>query len=879
MTWRDLPRPAPQASTVVRWEAEHPSATNFPPENPFAPGNPTEAAALSAGAWIGAESHGRAFFLEYTVDVPKAASYQLYARKFWKHGPSRFRFDEQGFQSVGGDVALLDEVPLRQFVVANWVDMGRAELTAGRHVLRIELDKTHGASAWDAFVLTDGPFRPHGQLAPGQAQPAAPDGWFTFDPELDTFEASPLDLSRLNAAVPANAEPITARGGQLLRGSSAEPLRIWGVGIHEDSLGLAEPELDYLARSLAKRGVNFLRIHTKIWQSDDFSRVDPKRLDAVQHLVAALAARGIYTSLSIYFPLTGKPRAADGFPGYDGERESFALQYFDDRFAGILRGWWRQILTQESPYARPPLGRDPALALLELVNEDSSLFWTFNPYEMVPAAAMPGFERRFGAWLVTRYGSLQRAFDEWGQPGVRGDDVRAGRAGFVGLWSIAHDKTKRGRDTAEFLTRLMRDFYGASYRYLKDELGFRGVVVCSNWLTADGRVLGPLDKWANTVCDAMDHHGYYGGPHTGGPGATYAVSQGDRYTDASALRFDPTEDGKARQLELPIADATYDGKPSLVSEIGWARPNRFRAEAPFVAAAYGSLQGTAGLVFSTIGSPGFDRLLGKFSVSDPAILGQFPAAALAFRRGYVRTGAPVVTIDANLDRLFALEGWAFGGGASLDALRSRDVPSYGGPSLFDAAAVHPLTYLVGPIALSFGKGSGKSELQDLTRWLDTQAGVVKSVTGELAWSWHDGVATIDAPRVQGATGFLAARERIELTDVRVEAGFEYGTVLVVSLDGAPIASSSELLVQVMTEAENQGFRTSGDKQKTIDSTGGPPVVVKRITGAVSFKRGPTGPRRFVALDPNGRPWREATTATDRLVLLPDALYYVVTRSP
>ena len=60
----------------VWWEAEKPTATNFPPpeRNPFAPLNEREATVLSEGRWIGITGkYAETPFLEYEVTVPQTA--------------------------------------------------------------------------------------------------------------------------------------------------------------------------------------------------------------------------------------------------------------------------------------------------------------------------------------------------------------------------------------------------------------------------------------------------------------------------------------------------------------------------------------------------------------------------------------------------------------------------------------------------------------------------------------------------------------------------------------------------------------------------------------------------------------------------------------
>ncbi len=70
--------------------------------------------------------------------------------------------------------------------------------------------------------------------------------------------------------------------------------------------------------------------------------------------------------------------------------------------------------------------------------------------------------------------------------------------------------------------------------FTKEELGFKGLIVCSNWITADERILGPLDKWTNTVGDIMDRHGYFSGRHKGETSG-WSISRGDQYEDRCAL--------------------------------------------------------------------------------------------------------------------------------------------------------------------------------------------------------------------------------------------------------------------------------------------------------------------------------------------------------
>ena len=119
-----------------------------------------------------------------------------------------------------------------------------------------------------------------------------------------------------------------------------------------------------------------------------------------------------------------------------------------------------------------------------------------------------------------------------------------------------------------------RTFYKETQDYLRS-LGFKGVITASNWATADPRVLGPLEKYSYTPTDFIDRHGYFGGRHKG-EASEWSIRDGHTYTDRSALRFDPDSPGKPRAFVHPAMDPSYDGKPSMISETTWNRPNRYR---------------------------------------------------------------------------------------------------------------------------------------------------------------------------------------------------------------------------------------------------------------------------------------------------------------
>ncbi len=859
----------------IWWEAEKTQTDNFPPPKiaPFAPNNPEEADPLSNGQWISADGKRTTpLFLEYTVTVPEGAEYWFYTRKFWQHGPFRWRWDDTPWRMVG-TTHLMDSVQIALHVEVNWISLGKVALGAGDHRLRIELTESDGPAAFDCFVLTRTPLQPRGKLQPNQRYRTTLANWFIFDPETDAFTPSAIDLRFLNEAVAGEAGFIQAKGESFIHPQTGKPVRFWAVNSGPDVLQMEPDSMAYMARFLAKRGVNMVRLHGRLFTDADFRTISPDTVNRLFAFVEAMKAEGIYTGLSIYFPLWLTMQPDMGFAGYSGQHP-YGLLFFNPQFQQIYRGWWRSLLATVNPATGKTLAEDPAVAMVELVNEDSYFFWTFDPYKSVPGPQMALLETQFGTWLTQKYGSSAKALAQWQtdqnspQP-VQADQPQAGRVAFIPLADVFGKRdARRSQDTAAFLADNQKQFFTNTMGWLRQDLGYKGLVYASNWITANAQILGPLDKYTNTVADFMDRHGYFDGFHEG-PAASYDVRVGDRFRDRAALRFQPQDSGE--DFSLPIMDLRYNDKPSTITELNWSQPNRFRADFPLLAAAYGSLQDTDGLFLFHTSNPSWESSLGKFPIATPAIMGQFPATALMYRQGLLETGKAVVNANLKIKDVYGLRGSPLTAPQNLDALRQQDLR---GTDRAAATTLDPLAFLVGKVNLRFSEQDDATQPVNLSEFINRSAKTVRSSTGQLLWNYAQGLVTVNAPAVQGATGFLGSEGTVKLNDISIQTDLDYGTVLVIALDQRPIAQSHRLLLQVMSEEQNFGWRTSGNPTQTIEHVGNPPIVVRKLSGQVQVNRSDAASLHITALDWNGYPVTSLGKG-GTISLQPETPYYLI----
>ncbi|MBN1816536.1 MAG: hypothetical protein JW828_04200, partial [Sedimentisphaerales bacterium] len=690
---------------------------------------------------------------------------------------------------------------------------------------------------------------PRGPLKPGQRTKKANPGYFAWEPQVDPFtDNALLDLRGLNEDVAGEKGYVKAQNNELILGDG-KPVKFWAANAGGVIHSLDHDSHIYLARHLAKRGINMVRLHGGIYSSRN-PAVDTKKLDNIHHFVWAMKQEGIYANLSFYFPAWFR---LDPWHR-EGDRWNFMLLFFDPDMQNIYFQWADALLKTRNPYTGIPLGKDPAVAIVEIQNEDSHFFWTFDK-KNVPPERWETLQKLYGTWLTKQYGSLEKAAAAWGGVTNPEDRPLEGRMELLSAWNMtgaglraAPRNAKRVSDQVRFLMENMRAFYQKAIDHFRMPCGYEGLISCGNWRTADESLLGHLEQYCYTAGDVIDHHGYFDHNHKG-EGATWSVRPGHTFASQSALSL---------QYANPLPFVEVDGYPSMISEIGWPMPNMYRAEWPFLTAAYGSLHGLDAICHFSIGSASWDQAVGKFPMNTPVVLGGFSATSLLYRQGYVQEAPRVVNENGSLGELFLLKGSQVFVSEAMDQLRAQQAPSDHTGRI--TQQIDPATFYVGRVTRSFKAGSDPSTMMDLSKCIDRQAKTLTSVTGELTWDYGSQTVTINTPKAQGAAGFLSRKGRIELNDITVEMANDYGTVLVVALDDQPLASSQKILIQCMTIDQLYGWDSSeaAGLGGAIRDVGSAPWGVKLIKARVSLRWKGDGPARVAACDENGYPTDKKT---------------------
>lgn len=799
---------------------------------------------LSGDDWLSHFGAGAPPEAAYRFAAPEAGEYFFWIRANSVAGPRlSYRLGDGPWVEVDLRHAVenlniaADGKPDLRFI--SWNRAGKVTLDEGSQTVRFRFhsdNNNHGGL--DCFVFTKTPFVPRGALKPGEKSGKANPGYFSWEPDADQFtKDAVIDLSHLNEEVAGQDGYVRAEGNDFVL-ADGRKVKFWGANLGPGIWTLDHESHIYLAKNLAKHGVNLARLHGGIYDARD-PQVDRRRLDSLQHMVWALQQEGIYVKLSFYFPL---------WFYLDADQRPFMLLYFDPEMQDIYFRWADELLKTENPYTGMPLGKDPAVAMVEVVNEDSHFFWTFGKKNM-PTRRWQNFTKLYGDWLKAKYGSLDKAVDAWGDVREPDDNPDAGRMELYGAWDMTTDgvkanarKRKRIGDQVQFLTENMRGFYGQAVDFFRNECNYRGLVSCSNWHTADARMLDALERYCYTAGDVIDHHGYYDHHHQG-ESSSWSVRPGHTFRSQSALHL--------REAN-PLPYVETDGYPHITSEIGWPMPNMYRAESAFLTAAYGSLQGLDGVIHFAVGSTSWDQSVQKFVLSNPVALGSYFATALAYRREYVREAPTVVMDHLRLEDLYAMKGTNVHVGAALDQLRAAQVSS---PEKKESSidAIDPMAFYVGRVARSFEGKPADSTVMNLGEYIDRDAKTIRSVTRELVWDYGTGVVALNTPKAQGAAGFLGRLGPLRLGNLRIDMKNDYGTVMVVAMDDRPLAESRRILIQCMTVDQFHGWKSSetGGMGGTIQNVGAAPWGVQKLDVSVTLKLDGQQPTRVIACDENG----------------------------
>ena len=152
----------------------------------------------------------------------------------------------------------------------------------------------------------------------------------------------------------------------------------------------------------------------------------PEGLDRLDYFCHQLAKNGVYYGWSHTYHFRPRPGNRDRLLAYDEIKNqeggnTYALINFAEDVQDLMIEMVVNLLKHKNPYTGTTYAEDPALAYIELQNEDDIFFYTTGGvYERYPTYKK-NFMERFANWLEEKYQ------DQAGLQAAWGDALKAGR--------------------------------------------------------------------------------------------------------------------------------------------------------------------------------------------------------------------------------------------------------------------------------------------------------------------------------------------------------------------------------------------------------------------------------------------------------------------
>ncbi len=663
--------------------------------------------------------------------------------------------------------------------------------------------------------------------------------WFPFESD-GSYSESILNMSHWLDA-PAGHRGFLQMDGDRFVFEDGTPVKFWGVNIADRRSFPDEEKADNWAEYLAVHGVNAVRFHKFTWAltetEETSTEVNDELFDRLDYFKLQLREKGIYYAWSHIFAHRPRPGDYDRLYSYDDIENLSSLAGFLNHstyglvnFATDLQDLHIELtlnmLNRVNPYTGIRYMDDPAMAYIELQNEDNMFFAAMEGALRDAPNYRTLLNRKFSEWLLEKYGSHEAFEESWGSENLEDGEhldkkniyPRPNHGWFTHEYRQAEEQNQpvppHVLDRAVFLYEIQVDFYERFVEALR-EAGYRGPIVTSCWQAGEG-LTHYLNLHADYKFGFIDRHNYYGG------GTGHSLQPGEVNNEPMVSR--PGSGLLSTGMQM-VSD-----RPFAFSEWMSNLPNQWIAEAAPIIAIYGmGLQGwDKSYVYAsnwphiteTLQAPGH----GVYNADSPLHMTTYPTLARMIYRGDIEEGEIISTRNIYLPKL--MEGEI---GFSETVEQDHDIKLFDGDIPQEALAA-------GRVVVDFTDEPKETDDPILEPYWDRENHIIRSNTGQLEWNYaNQGYFTVNSDGTKGVVGF-AAGEELDLGGVHLKTGNEFAVILLTSMElDQTIESGSRLLLTTIARGKNSGMRYNEDGIELYE-VGEAPVLMEPVSLELRFSR-------------------------------------------
>jgi len=672
-------------------------------------------------------------------------------------------------------------------------------------------------------------------------------------------KANPDSLVKMPSSSPIEikSERITVKNGKFFVGN--QRIKIWGVNI-AGTVSPSHEESEQIAARMAQAGVNSVRLHGiefgPFWKEGPLSAGEAAGLDRFDYFVAQLAKHGIYSNFNLHtyrrYSLELKLPEADKVPGI-GDK---LIDIFTPQLIEAQKKHARILLNHVNPYRKVRYADDPAVAFIEINNENSLFLWDAETlYPQMPPYFINIIQGRFNDYLKSQYGTTQKLKAAWGEALGKDESLEAGKVKFV----AAKEAEVRRIDRFKCLMEVEKGYWEDLYNLVKKELGSKALVT--------GTILfGPCNLYAQQNMDWIDCHAYWGHPRW-----NKDVPRWDpvRWTVPSTAMVDSphqtiTDLDRIAGLMFYMASQQYKGKPYTNSEYNHPAPNDYQAECVPLMATFGAMQDWDGVWLYCYEGGYWDGR--RFS--------WFDLDTNSSKWGFLQAGAAIFR-EKQMDPLVKTQILSFTHSDKplVDLCKHQIKRNYDTFTMLqDQYGVSWKDFLNTRLVTSLDKKDNAK--------IAAQSPEKSNLTWDVAKNGHGRYVA----RGAGAIVWMGHKDRLNEGNFVLENP-DFAVVSITAMDNQPFEKSKKILITAIKRCENTGMKFTPKRDSVGSNWGGPPVIIEPIKGSISGLAFLKGDWTCRAIGPDGKPTANVPLTVDEktktlvVKLSPEykTMWYLLTR--
>ena len=242
-----------------------------------------------------------------------------------------------------------------------------------------------------------------------------------FVPFVIPARPNPDSLIAYPASQPikTDSERLVVHSGHFFRGKHR--VRLWGVNLSFGANLPKHEDAPYIAARLAAAGVNAVRCHHMdtarwprgLWNSKDGRTIEPEALERLDYFIDQLARRGICVNINLHVG-----RAHSQFLGIPESNRQYdkISNIFTPALIDAQQKYARELLTHVNKYRKVRYADDPAVAIVEITNENSLFMWgSEQTLRTLPPYYSDILQGKFNSWLQKQYSSNEKLHKTWSE--------------------------------------------------------------------------------------------------------------------------------------------------------------------------------------------------------------------------------------------------------------------------------------------------------------------------------------------------------------------------------------------------------------------------------------------------------------------------------